>query len=337
MSGHSPEEDVKARVLCVISASPQRIESRIVHAVADAIGDERNVEIVRLYRKPLSILPRLWRAARNCDILIVHSPFLLSIGAIVIGRLLRRKIIGLLWDDYPVFISGRRYDNSIRRRLFDWIENWGIDHIKLLLVPSPDFRSVEKYQDTVFCPFWCRSPSTISLPQPERVKGAQICILFAGQVNRTRGLENALALLSKITDGDFVLRIAAPDCPGATILEHPNVQYLGHLTQGELALEAQKYDAGLISLHPDFDGVGFPSKTFDYLSWNLPLLFAGRTYPWMTGLAEQIGIGIDGNTISKLYLSDLTDLRTDFAGKRKCFERRTCLDVDALKSVLEKS
>ena len=249
-------------------------------------------------------------ALRRSRTVIGSSPFVFQFGTILLAFLMRRRIVLLNWDSYPVMIDNRRYDRRLSRRLVDLCENLALAMADRVVVPSEDFlRGVQ--DKTVVAPLWYR-------PEPggaERVapnQGNEIKVLFAGQINETRGIEHGYeALCAAMPWADVRLLLASGNPPPDGLARNPAVTHLGYRKPDDLARIAQDCDCGLVSLAPGFMGPAFPSKTFDYLAWGLPSLYSGPAMPAYEAMLTQTGAGVvlagRQNPVGREELRDMKD------------------------------
>ena len=233
--------------------------------------------------------PSLFRAIARCDVLIVHSPLAYALFYILFARILGRKVVGLVWDHYPVTLAGRRYDPSLRRRMLDLMESRATAMCTHLIVPSRDFLEAGALSRAEVLPFWLRvdrAPEDVG-----EVRDTAVRIIFAGQVNATRGLEAAYGELEAHFADKFVLAIASRDPLPRALAGKANIEHLGFLGRDALRAEMARCDAGLVALSPQFDGPGLPSKTWEYLGAGLPCLFIGKALPHYAEALVSSGAG----------------------------------------------
>lgn len=279
-------------------------ESRIIAHIGTGLErEELSFELLegrgQLFR--LALL----RAIVRCDVLIVHSPLAFAFIYVVFARLWGKKVLGLVWDHYPVTLKGHRYDSSIRRRLLDFMENRAIALCTHLLVPSEDFLEADRFARAQVLPFWL----PIDLPQAGHDKSDAdlLRVIFAGQVNATRGLEQAYAELEGHFGDNFVLQVASRDVLPETLSDKHNVEHLGFLSRDALRSVLQECDCGLVALSEHFDGPGLPSKTWEYLAAGLPCIFVGKSLPHFAQALTDSGAGrvLTRDTRGKIALRDL--------------------------------
>lgn len=263
-------------------------ESRIIAHIATGLAGE-GIKLELLESRGRLLRLSFLRAIARCDVLIVHSPLAYALFYVLFAWLLGKKVLGLVWDHYPVTLNGRRYDDSMRRRLLDLIENQTIAMCTHLLVPSKDFLEADRHARAQAIPFWL----PVDPPPPARDKAEPnlLRIIFAGQVNATRGLEQAYAELDAHFAGNFVLQVASRDLVPEAISDKDNVEYLGFLGREELHDIMRRCDCGLVALSPRFDGPGLPSKTWEYLAAGLPCVFIGKSLPHYAQALTESGVG----------------------------------------------
>lgn len=263
-------------------------EGRIIANIGSGLAGE-GIQLELLEARGRLFRVALFRAIASCDTLIVHSPLVSVVFYVVFARLLGKKVLGLVWDHYPVTLGGRRYDPAVRRRLLDFMENLAIAMCTHLLVPSEDFLEADRLARAHVVPFWL--PVDPALPANGTKNSDMLRVIFAGQVNATRGLEQAYAELHEHFAGSFVLEVASCDPLPEGLSDKDNVKHLGFLGKEELYDVMRQCDCGLVALSPNFDGPGLPSKTWDYLAAGLPCVFIGRSLPYYARALTLSGVG----------------------------------------------
>lgn len=264
------------------------VESRIIAHIATGLAGE-GIKLELLEGRGRLFQLAFLRTIARCDVLIVHSPLAFAFFYVVFARLLGKKVLGLVWDHYPVTLDGRRYDFSARRRLLDFMENRAITMCTHLLVPSEDFLEADRLARAQAIPFWLPvDPPSLAR---DKIGPNLLRIIFAGQVNATRGLEEAYAELDAHFAGNFALQVASPDQLPEAMSNKDNVEYLGFLGREELHDIMRQCDFGLVALSPHFDGPGLPSKTWEYLGAGLPCVFIGKGLPHYAKALTESGAG----------------------------------------------
>lgn len=326
-----------------IAATPEKsAEARVIRNCARDLARDGG-EVLFLERK--TSRAKWWKEAikafSTSDVIIFHSPLVLSAPLVLLARILGRRIVSLVWDVYPVRLSGKRYDGRAVRRVADRLERLCLSISHVILVPSPDFLKEPSLARAAFLPMWTSSERAVcgsgAKPAlPNAVDGTRLQILFAGQVNQTRDLEGAIKKLTEGLQVPFVLKIASFSEVPAKLRSHPSVNFVGGLTSAELQKLSAECHFGLISLSPQLDGAGFPSKTFDYLAFGLPILYFGPRLEYFIGLIEATGVGVDITDMREIPSSRLREVSEALEHGRERFISAATLSPGTLIEVLSR-
>lgn len=217
---------------------------------------------------------------RSSKQIFVHSPFFFFLLPILYAKIFRSRVIGVVWDTYPVKINGKRYDRSFRRRVLDAAEALATRQLDRVIAPSDDFAPYVRAPFTRARLWDCPQhddPHLLKIRPALSMRKftGELNILFAGQVNKTRGLQQAISAILEKTSCPIKLTVASSDRLTSVHHERVRIENLGFQSAENLRKIAASQDAGLVALHPNFDGPAFPSKTFDYLAWGLPIIYCG--------------------------------------------------------------
>ena len=326
------------RVLVTVIGPQDNVESRIMNHIAHALGEAKVSHDVFRTTKILDM--RFCKQMAQCDILLLPSPLLLTFFYALMARYWYRKpIVGIAWDSYPVTLDGTRYNPSFRRQIFDWIENKVIKLCKQILVPSADFLEEHKFADACVVRLWhpVDKPLSHSKHEDKNLSGP-LKVIFAGQINATRGLGAAVARLSKVTGGNFHLKVASNNPLPEDLIGNPKVEHIGYLDRAALHQVAAECDCGLVALAKNFDGPGLPSKTFEYLKMGLPCLYYGKRLQYYLNVLEQSGAGTDigSHDLQNLDRGEILYLKQNIAVAAVKFSNAFELDPPALIAILAK-
>jgi hypothetical protein len=307
-------------------ASPGGAEARILDNIANQLSSAGVDLQVRRSSRGFRIEHLILIIKSNA--IILQTPLFMSFHYALWARLFGRTIVSVVWDCYPVTLGGVRFDRRLRRRIFDWIENATLSISNTLVVPSQDFleQPILKRAKAVqlWYPIHASNSDLVATPDHEPLR-----VLFAGQINRTRGLAASTEQLDRVTQGRFQLLIASGDPLPAELSGRENVRHLGRLNRESLRQVAASCDCGLVSLACDFDGPGLPSKTFEYLEAGIPCLYHGKRLKYYIDVLEQSGVGIEIATRSSVTREDILAKKADIADATIRFSDAFALDREA--------
>lgn len=326
----------RTRVLAAVWQSGGRAESRVMNNICERLKDAGVPIAITTVGRPLDLL-RIG-ALSAADVLMVHTPFLYASVLVFVARYVFRKpVVGILWDCYPVTLGGSRYDRSMKRRLLDGIENWILRRCSRIVVPSTDFLQDPRLSGAEVVPLW--HPVSIGDAVGESSSADRLNVVFAGQINRTRGLVEAVEALRQATDGRFVLKIASSDPLPDALAHDPRVEHLGFLARAELRKVISAADCGLVCLATQFDGPGFPSKTYDYLEAGIPCLYHGKRLEHYLRVMEASGAGLvlDPTPGHLVDHRKLKSLKKTMSRSAQSFSDEFQLDAMALIDVLKRA
>lgn len=266
----------------------------------------------------------------DCHLLIAHTPLHKAVPLLLLAKLFRKKTVALIWDYYPVRIFGRPYRHNVLIIVRDWLEHFGYYLVDEMVVPTHDFYSVSRLRSAVCLPYWAE-PSILPTKNTHDRQGQRPLILaFAGQINQTRGLCDAILEIDKRLRSPAILRIFSRDQFDSPLgLQYLRVEYKGYIQGDGLKRELRRCDCGLISLSPGFDGPGLPSKVFDYLSVGIPVIYSGPCLSEFVSTLERTKCGHDISNIEYLTLNRLFSDSFPFYESRAAFFKKFCLDAEA--------
>lgn len=294
-----------------------------------------------IFRKISSILTNnlghlgdiLW-----ADVAIFHVSLIFSAPSFLFSRALRKDTLVFQWDVYPTTLSGKLYKGSLVRRIINRVEVFLIGLTSVAIIPSEDFRDFTNAKRVHVLPLWPQSvlelQPIIALPPSDNIFN----IAFAGQVNELRGLEEFLDHIRNHCSNAVALHLFSKDHFEVDLENNSNLEIVHHglVTRGELQRHLTRMQFGLISLSPDLDQPGFPSKTFDYLAAGLPVLYYGRPLPGFTSIMEGSGVGTDITNMESVDLEKIHEgLAFNFDKSQNQWLDQARLDHERLTHILE--
>lgn len=326
----------KIDILFISAAPPNRIEGRVVAAIYDLVFLARpGLVVERVTISSFLSLFSLFAKILRSRVVVIHSPLFKVFEIAICARILRARVWALVWDYYPVRLAGRRFDDRFTRKVADALEQSSLKLCSRIFVPSEDFTSEKFFPRATVLKMWPKFGNIYKESIFSGDRSHPLRIVFAGQVNRTRGLGESLSLLASKVQGDFVLYLATVDdnIP-REILTNANVKFLGPLSAPDLEVLYAKCDFGLVSLSRDFEGPAFPSKTLEYVSNGLPVIYYG---PDLSGFRDSIVRNRVGVSLMDVDFigHDLSEtLRQDILTGRERFMSSVCISIDELDKFL---
>jgi len=326
----------------VISAAPtERIEHHVCLSLqAELVNRNIAVSLARtchLRRNPvrgiLSLLPLI--ISSSC--IVVHSPLTLSLFHLILFKILRKKIVAIVWDVYPWHLNSLSpFKKSIKIRIIDFIEPFLFNICTSLVVPTSDFLNSRYLVNAKVIPFWPRYASSLHCQSPVISSHSRsvIEIVFCGQIGPTRDLVAAYNKIRSIAEFKFRLHVFSNDVLPDALQGYSNVAYSSYISSENLSFLMSSYHLGLISLSPSFDAPAFPSKVFDYLVAGLPCLYHGPPMPDYVSLLKDHNVGLDITTTERLSLVDLDILVTNFSSNAQEYLDSVCLSPHSVASFL---
>lgn len=296
------------------------------------LGGSRIVRLARLIAREVKRIPKLlW-----CDTVVFHSVVWVQFPSVILSYLLRRRIIVIHWDVYPITIDGKPLSGS-SQKLFDRLEHFLVGIATRVVIPSEDFVPFVRHPDLRVVPLWPSVPLGRMTEHSPHTRGRPIRLAFVGQAGLTRGLPQAVARLGCETSATFELHIFSPKSPEtvlSTIAPNVLVVLRGYLGRSELLAALGEMDLGLISLHPRMGQPGFPSKTFDYVAAGLPVIYTGRPLPAFSALLDRTGVGFTLSDAEIDWRTTMERSRSGMADAVRAFAAETELNADTLDRVI---
>jgi hypothetical protein len=315
--------------LFLTTAPVGRIENSVMKAFFDCIQSiSVQTKIEQIELRTLFPDAAVRAAIKRSRIIVVHSPLVRVMPIIAFSHLVGAKVWAFVWDVYPVLIGGQRFDKRVRRRTADIIENLALKICNRVFVPSFDFLGSPNLTNAIVLRLWPRFDCEAIIDRKDYNETDVLKFFFAGQVNSTRGIDEALKQLSAKTNGNFTLMIASHSSLPDDILKHPNVVAVGGCSPSELKGYCAKADFGLVSLTCQFEGPAFPSKTMEYFAHGLPVVYSGpplRDYLYILKKSET---GLDIQDLDVIDHEVAKMLRSDFHKKRNLFIELACINKE---------
>jgi len=323
--------------LILSSGVDGRIETSVMRALYDimsAISSDFRVSITRVngFFPELAVFSEIKRSR----VIIIHSPLLLSFVLAIFSRFLGIKVWALVWDKYPVLINGKRFDASLRRRILDVIENISLKMCSRIFVPSADFLNEPRFKSATVIKLWPHLVLEARARYARDKDGNVPIFLFSGQVNSTRGIQDAIQQLRIKTKEKFKLLIASQNAIPYDISNDPNVCILGYCSQASLKKYCALADFGLVSLSSGFQGPAFPSKTLMYVAEGLPVVYHGPQLPFFLHTLKASGVGFDLGGVKYIDRKMSENIRIGYDKKIEIFNALSCISAHEVREKIFK-
>ncbi len=263
----------------------------------------------------------------SCEKIFISSALWRNLPFLLLAKIFNIPVFSFVWDRYPVILRGKRYDKRLSRICIDYMENLALRIVDKVIVPSDDFLPFFKDSKVISFNYWIIDEYNENLSIDQRPKEEVIKVIFAGQVNETRGLTEAYKKLTSVFNDNFILTIASNSIIDEELLAMDNVISIGFKKDIELQRVFDESDFGLVSLSLNFQGPAFPSKTFDYVSNGLPVLYFGPCFEHYQRSLIESGVGLVLNKeLLVLNKETSTQMKDEFFLKYSKFKQQTCLN-----------
>ena len=257
----------------------------------------------RLFRMTVTVW-RVFREALKEHALTYHfhDPELIPAGLLL--RILGKKVIYDVHEDYPLNIKSRYWLPLWTRKTVAWIfehfENFFARYFNCIVSATPaiakKFESINKNTAVVQ-----NFPQLDELSASEKENSWQDrlnAVTYVGAIDYSRGIREiveAIGLVKKkhnarlILAGDF-----SPESIKNEIKTLPgwkNVEYKGFLYRDKLTELLRVVKAGLVLLHPEPEfQVSYATKLFEYMSASIPVI--ASDFPLWKDILLQAGCGL---------------------------------------------
>jgi glycosyltransferase involved in cell wall biosynthesis len=325
--------EAMTRSLVLISESKGGTSSNLFDELVEVLREHQDVRVSQpnisfknMMLKMTSTLMQNLRVIRHlfwADVIILHVYAVAWAPTIIAARILRKKVIIFQWDVYPITINGKRFNKGIARRAADWLENSLLRLATALVVPSQDFLPyVNARKVAAIIPLWPQRQITSLTHLFRHIGKEPVQIGFAGQINQTRGIDEFINEFRRTPRCQIHLHVFSGQ--HITLIDEmpTNVQVTehGYLHRVELQKVLRTMHFGLLCLSVHLDQPGFPSKTHDYLSAGLPILYFGKSLPAFTEplVAARLAVPLSFENCKKLH-DEYLNLSRDFNIRRDNF------------------
>jgi glycosyltransferase involved in cell wall biosynthesis len=254
---------------------------------------EKALVMLSMDRKLVSQIKKYWGDVKF-DLIVGSSPW--TAGDRLISQLkihFKCPAFLILWDIFPQnakdlgLIRNPLIFNFFKSRELKSLKNF--DHIGCmtegnLRYISKHYSLIRKNKLLIF-PLWANKSAVnrdlIKTRQELGFDDSDFILVFGGNMGLPQKLSNVIKLANEVravhevkflfvgkgSETNKIKKLAKQ-------LELTNVTFLDHLERSRYEALMLTCDVGLVSLNPKFTVPNFPSKTMDYVKFNLPILAA---------------------------------------------------------------
>ena len=320
--------------------------------VKDRISDEKLDDNIRIYRCGKSttsgknLFKRLWhmlvltlgmvvlvckKVKRDEKVLMVTNPLLLLLMMSVISKFKRMHLYLLVHDIFPenAYAAGLfKSKNSVFYKLIKKIFNTAYNSVDELIVLGRDMKEVVEQKVTSSMPVtiienWADlqnifpTDRNFSCLKPLEVQN-KVIIQYAGNVGRVQGLKCFIECLNE-AGNDCIHFSIWGDGSYRKDLEHfvaenriQNVSFHGSYKRNQQCEILNACHLALISLSENMYGLGVPSKSYNIMAANKPILYIGDTKSEIALTLKEHNIGFVINNKKEDIVSFLKKLSFDY-------------------------
>ncbi len=254
---------------------------------------EKALVMLSMDRKLVKQIKKYWGDVKF-DLIVGSTPW--TAGDRLISQLkihFKCPAFLILWDIFPQnakdlgLIRNPLIFNFFKSRELKSLQNF--DHIGCMTEGNVEYISkhyslIEKDNLLLF-PLWANKSSVnrnlIKTRQELGFDDDDFILVFGGNMGLPQNLSNVIKLANEVRAIDEVKFLFVGKGSEthrikefAKKLELTNVTFLDHLERCDYEALMMKCDVGLVTLNPKFTVPNFPSKTMDYIKFNLPILAA---------------------------------------------------------------
>jgi colanic acid biosynthesis glycosyl transferase WcaI len=244
-----------------------------------------------------------------CDcLLLVTNPPLAPMVVSLVARLRRLPYVYLIHDlypDVPVALELWSKGNPAVR-LLERAQHGTLRSACAVVVLGRCMREhiVERYatpqQRVHVIPHWPTvDGADVVRDSPRTGPPRPFVILYSGNLGRFQDFDTLLGAAERLRDrDDVVFRIAGDGARRPYIeaeiarLRLSNVELRGFLPDGEFVEQLASTALGVVSLEPQLEGIGVPSKSYNLLGAGIPLVAIMSPHSEIARVVQEAGCGV---------------------------------------------
>ena len=273
----------------------------------------RRSTLGRLFDYLSFYLASAWGAVQTKDVdcvVVLSDPPILSVQAVLLGRLKGWKTVCWLQDVFPeIAVRAGTLREGLRARLLRWAANWSLRSSDRVIV-------VGRCMERCLLAFGLQRDRVVSIPNwadgdhltpvaPEdnwfrKQHGleGQIVVMYSGNLGVVHETEALIPLIHYLQGMREVCFLFVGEGQGKTRLQNwasqeklESVRFLGYQNKEHLRYSLSAGDIHLVTLRSEMEGLSVPSKVYGIMAVGRPVVFIGPDGSEVASLIRESGCG----------------------------------------------
>ena len=273
----------------------------------------RQSALGRLFDYLSFYLSSVWAAVQTRDVdcvVVLSDPPILSVQAVLLGRLKGWKTVCWLQDVFPeIAVRADTLREGLRARLLRWAANWSLRSSDRVIVVG---RCMERCllafglqrDRVVLIPNWADgdhltpvAPEDNWFRKQHGLEG-QIVVMYSGNLGVVHETEALIPLIHYLRGMREVCFLFVGEGQGKTRLQNwafqeklESVRFLGYQNKEDLRYSLSAGDIHLVTLRSKMEGLSVPSKVYGIMAVGRPAVFIGPDGSEVASLIRESGCG----------------------------------------------
>jgi len=273
----------------------------------------RQSALGRLFDYLSFYLSSVWAAVQTRDVdcvVVLSDPPILSVQAVLLGRLKGWKTVCWLQDVFPeIAVRAGTLREGLRARLLRWAANWSLRSSDRVIVVG---RCMERCllafglqrDRVVLIPNWADgdhltpvAPEDNWFRKQHGLEG-QIVVMYSGNLGVVHETEALIPLIHYLRGIREVCFLFVGEGQSKTRLQNwafqeklESVRFLGYQNKEDLRYSLSAGDIHLVTLRSKMEGLSVPSKVYGIMAVGRPVVFIGPDGSEVASLVRESGCG----------------------------------------------
>ncbi|TLY41861.1 MAG: glycosyltransferase family 4 protein [Nitrospirae bacterium] len=273
----------------------------------------RQSALGRLFDYLSFYLSSVWAAVQTRDVdcvVVLSDPPILSVQAVLLGRLKGWKTVCWLQDVFPeIAVRADTLREGLRARLLRWAANWSLRSSDRVIVVG---RCMERCllafglqrDRLVLIPNWADgdhltpvAPEDNWFRKQHGLEG-QIVVMYSGNLGVVHETEALIPLIHYLRGIREVCFLFVGEGQGKTRLQNwasqeklESVRFLRYQNKEHLRYSLSAGDIHLVTLRSKMEGLSVPSKVYGIMAVGRPVVFIGPDGSEVASLVRESGCG----------------------------------------------